>query len=199
MQDEEENEGEAGTSGQVQLHQVVAASLLAALPFAGAGVCMVANAYSAKRHRERRLHTAIPLGLAGCAFALVVPLSHWLGLWPALGSLTLAAAGIWATHGPLFSWPAQFLEPRAGALAFALMKTLGALGGFSGPLAVGVLADEDGGFGGAMLLLAVVCGVTGAVVAGGWPGPVVGQAALCQGARHAQGDMEHSRLETASC
>lgn len=94
-------------------------------------------------------------------------LTAWLGMWPALIALTVAAGGVWATHGPLFSWPAAFLEQEAGALAFALMKTCGALGGFTGPLVVGLLADKSGhGFAGAMLLLAVVCAGTAVAVAG---------------------------------
>lgn len=106
----------------------------------------------ALRHAGRRL---LPL------------LQRWLGMFPALACLAAAAGGVWATHGPLFSWPAQFLEPQAGALAFALMKTCGALGGFVGPFLVGLLADEEGGsFAGAMLLLAAVAASAALVLAG---------------------------------
>lgn len=66
----------AAASEAAQLHAVVVASLLAALPFALAGVCMVGNAYSTKRHNERRLHTAVPLAVAGVAFGWVCGGAH---------------------------------------------------------------------------------------------------------------------------
>ena len=123
-----------------------------------------------------------------CAPRRLLPLlERRLGPWPSLVALAVAAGGVWATHGPLFSWPAAFLEPSAGALAFALMKTLGALGGFTGPFLVGLLADRGGGgaggFGGAMLLLAGVAGVTALVVAGAL-GPGLGR---CRGRLAAPG------------
>ena len=64
------------------------------------------------------------------------------------------------------SWPAALLDPQSAALAFALIKTGGAVGGFAGPLAVGALSDSLGGFGGALLLLAGVALGCAALVAG---------------------------------
>lgn len=116
-------------------------------------------------HGNNRLALSHSLFALSAASVLGL-LASWLGIWATLGCLTIAAGGIWATHGPLFSWPAEFLEPQAGALAFALMKSLGACGGFAGPLLVGVLAQAGAGFGGAMLLLAAVCTTTALVVAG---------------------------------
>lgn len=60
------------SSGQMQQHVNILASLLAGLPFAVAGVVMVLNARHAKRRDERRWHTAIPLCVAAAAL--------WCGL-----------------------------------------------------------------------------------------------------------------------
>jgi preprotein translocase subunit SecG len=81
---------------------LVKASLLSALPFCGAAVCMVANAHHARLRDERRLHTALPLLAAGLALAAVPLLAGAASPAPALAALTVAASGIWATHGPFF-------------------------------------------------------------------------------------------------
>ncbi|RMZ56540.1 hypothetical protein APUTEX25_001387 [Auxenochlorella protothecoides] len=153
--------GEAGaeaTSRQQRLD--VKASLLAGLPFAVAGVGMVLNAQHAQRRHERRLHTAVPLVAAAGARggAWLLPLTALLlGTAGTVAALTAGAAGIWAVHGPFYSWPSAFLDAQTASLGFALVKSLGALGGFCGPLVVGVLADAEGGdfAGGAFFLAAV--------------------------------------------
>jgi hypothetical protein len=81
---------------------LIKASLLSALPFCGAAVCMVANAHHARLRDERRLHTALPLLAAGLALAAVPLLAGAASPAPALAALTVAASGIWATHGPFF-------------------------------------------------------------------------------------------------
>lgn len=80
---------------------LIKSALLSALPFCGAAVCMVANAWHAKHRDERRLHTAVPMLFAGLGLA-AVPLVAPAGPALALLALTVAASGIWATHGPFF-------------------------------------------------------------------------------------------------
>ncbi|KDD72134.1 hypothetical protein H632_c3812p0, partial [Helicosporidium sp. ATCC 50920] len=53
--------------------------------------------------------------------------------------LATAAAGVWAFHGPFFSWPAQFLDRAHASAAFAVINTAGSLGGLVGPVVVGSL------------------------------------------------------------
>ena len=67
---------------------------------------------------------------------------------------------------PCRSWPSAFLDHRAGALGFALMKTGGALGGFCGPFLVGAMADAFHGYGAAMSALAGVAAAAAALVYG---------------------------------
>ncbi|PSC74031.1 MFS transporter isoform A [Micractinium conductrix] len=143
--------GGRGGGGAAALN--IRAALLSALPFCAAAVAMVANAHHARARDERRLHTALPMVATALALA-GTPALVALGPAPALLGLSAAAAGIWAVHGPFFSWPAALLDRQPAALAFALIKSGGAVGGFAGPLAVGAMADVLGGWGGAMLLLA---------------------------------------------
>lgn len=154
---DDEDEG-----GAPSLRMVVAASLLASIPFFSACIAMVGNAAHSRRSNERRWHSGLPLLAAGVAF-LALPLLARVGEVAALTGLSLAAAGIWATHGPFFSWPATILEHNkaAAAIGFAAVKTGGSVGSFLGPLAIGLLADGSPGFGGAMLLMAAVCAAGG--------------------------------------
>lgn len=143
--DAEESDSDDESVHLSRLHATMVAALLSAVPFTVAGVAMVLNAWHSKRHHERRWHTAVPLLVAAIFFALLpvfTQAAHTLG---AVVALTLTAAGVWATHGPFFSWPSSFLGPQSASLGFALVKTLGAVGGFLGPLLVGVLADARGG------------------------------------------------------
>jgi hypothetical protein len=67
--------------------------------------------------------------------------------------------------GPFFSWPAVFLSGEQAAAGFALINSLGAVGGFIGPYLLGVLSDRaDGGFGTAMLVLAAFLLVSGTLI-----------------------------------
>lgn len=79
------------------------AALLSALPFCGAAVCMVANAWHARHADERRMHVALPMLAAALAWGVLPPAAS-VGPGPAIAALTVAASGIWATHGPLFRW-----------------------------------------------------------------------------------------------
>ena len=59
--------------------------------------------WSAKRFKERNLHSAVPAWLAAiCFFVVPVTIRH-----SAVGGyilIIIAAAGVWAPHGPMWSW-----------------------------------------------------------------------------------------------
>ena len=67
------------------------------------------NAKLAKRVHDRHWHGAVPL-LAGAAALALLPLFLGRVMWAAFLALSVAAAGIWAVHGPLLSWPAVILS-----------------------------------------------------------------------------------------
>jgi ACS family tartrate transporter-like MFS transporter len=136
--------------------------LLSAIPYITAGVVMVANGFHSDRTGERPWHVALPavfgaLGLVGCAYLHAPALS--------LAALSLAAAGMWATLGPFWSLPSMALRgagPAALAGGIALINSVGNLGGFIGPFAVGFVKEKTNDFTAGLLLLA------GAVLAGGF-------------------------------
>lgn len=124
---------------------------LTALPYALAAVTMVAVAAHSDRTGERRWHVAMPLWVAGAGFALASQVRT-----PALSlvALTVAAMGIWASLGPFWTLPTALLEGTAAAGGIALVNSVGNIGGFIGPFAVGAARDATGTFGAALAGLA---------------------------------------------
>jgi len=70
------------------------------------------------------------------------------------------------TRGPFWSLPTRFLTAAASAGGIALINTVGSLGGFVGPFAVGLVKDATGLYAGGLLLMALLL-TLGAVVAVG--------------------------------
>lgn len=125
--------------------------MLSALPWVTAAVAMVLVGRHSDLRQERRWH----LALSALVGALGLVLS---GLatdpWAALGALTLAAAGIESAMGPFWSLPPEFLKGTAAAGGIALINSLGNLGGYAGPSAVGWIKDRTGSFSAGLFLLA---------------------------------------------
>lgn len=131
-------------------------AFLSMAPFAAAAAAMVINARLAEAAKERRRHAGVPIGLAAVTMALT-PLMLYVHVpVAAFVSLILTAAFIWAFHGPFMSWPATFLKGEEASLGFSLINSFGSLGGFVGPLLLGILADKEGDYGLAMFVLAIL-------------------------------------------
>jgi ACS family tartrate transporter-like MFS transporter len=54
------------------------------------------------------------------------------------------AAGAYSICGPFWSLPSEFLTGYAAASGIALINSLGNLGGFAGPYAIGLIKDKTG-------------------------------------------------------
>jgi nitrate/nitrite transporter NarK len=77
---------------------------------------------------------------------------------------TIAAAGLYSCYGPMWSIPNTFLSSTvAGAAGIAMINSIGNLGGFFGPYAMGYIRDATGSFTYAILFLAA-CFVAGAIL-----------------------------------
>jgi len=105
-------------------------------------VAMMLVARRSDRTRERRYHAAAPL-IAG-AVALML-LSTTNSVWVALVLWSVIAAGIYSFLGPFWSVPSEFLSGLSAAAGIALINSIGNLGGFVGPSAIGVLTKQAGG------------------------------------------------------
>lgn len=125
--------------------------MVSALPYIAAAIGMVLIGASSDRSNERFLHVAVPSLVAVAGFSA----SAWLtSPVPALIALTVAAVGDLGSRGPFWALPARFLAGSASAAGIALINTIGSLGGFVGPYAVGLVLDHTGSYTGGLLFLA---------------------------------------------
>lgn len=131
---------------------------LTAIPYLFAAIAMVLWGRSSDRTGERRWHIALPLLLAGAAFAW----SAYSGpLVPTMVALTLATLGFYAAFGPFWSLPTALLTGTGAAAGIALVNSMGNAAGFAGPYIVGVLKEATGTFSAALLFLAVALALGG--------------------------------------
>jgi len=128
-------------------------SMISALPYVAASVGMILIGRSSDRSGERFLHIAIPSAIAAVGF---VASAYFTSPVPGMLALTVAAVGDLGTRGPFWSLPTRFLAGTAAAGGIGLINTLGSLGGFVGPYAVGLVRQLTGGFAGGLVFLAAL-------------------------------------------
>jgi len=136
-----------GLSGLSDLH----VGMISAIPYVCAAIGMVLIGTHSDRTGERFLHIAIPSTIGAIGFTASAFL---LSPIPGLIALTIAAIGDLGSRGPFWSLPGRFLVGSASAGGIALINTIGSLGGFVGPYAVGLVKNATGDFTGGLLLLA---------------------------------------------
>jgi nitrate/nitrite transporter NarK len=121
---------------------------------------MVAWGLHADRTGERGRHCAAAcflsfVGLASCVF-----LDNPVALMAAIILAQMGQSAIAPTFWPL---PSAMLTGTAAAGGIALINSVGNLGGFLGPYAMGLARDATGSFGVGLLILAsgmLVAGIT---------------------------------------
>ena len=127
--------------------------MITALPYVAAAAGMILIGASSDRSGERFLHIAVPCLVAVLGFAA----SAWISSpVPALIALTVAAVGDLGSRGPFWALPTRFLAGSAAAGGIALINTIGSLGGFVGPYAVGLVKNTTGSYAGGLLFLAAL-------------------------------------------
>jgi ACS family tartrate transporter-like MFS transporter len=127
--------------------------MISAIPYIAAALGMVLIGRSSDRSGERILHLAVPTLIGALGFIATGLLSSPV---PAMIAITIAAVGDYGTRGPFWALPGKFLTGSSAAAAIALINSMGAVGGFVGPYAVGYLKDATGSFTGPLFLLAGV-------------------------------------------
>ena len=135
--------------------------LLTAIPYFFAAIVMVLWGAHSDRTGERIWHVALPLFLAGAAFAWS---AASLPLALILVALSFATAGTYAAIGTFWSLPTSILTGTGAAAGLALINSLGNTGGLVGPPIIGALKEGTGTFAAALLFLAGTL-ILGAVVA----------------------------------
>jgi ACS family tartrate transporter-like MFS transporter len=127
--------------------------LLGAIPYVAAAVGMVLFARHSDATGERRWHLATATFVAAIGLVLTGVVDS-----PVLqmAVLSVVALGIFSCLGSFWALPTAFLSGTAAAGGIALINSIGNLGGFVGPFAVGYVRETTGSYYGGMLLLAAL-------------------------------------------
>jgi len=114
-----------------------AVGVLVMVPHLAGLAAMILVSRSSDRRHERRYHAAFPAILGGAGLVLLSATSSLvlsITLW------SFVAMGIYSFYGPFFSIPSQFLAGFSAASGIALINSVGNLGGFAGPSAIGAFS-----------------------------------------------------------
>jgi nitrate/nitrite transporter NarK len=131
---------------------------LVAVPFAFATVAMIWWTRHSDITHERVWHFVCPAAVGGFALIASAYLSN-----PVLAALalTICAMGIYAAAATFWTLPTGFLTGSAAAGGIALINSIGNLGGFVGPYAIGWVKDATG-----EITLGLVVLAAGSIMAG---------------------------------
>lgn len=135
--------------------------LVAALPSLAACTAILFSGWNADRTNKRVAHVAVPFLIAAAGFVLAACSSSDL---MRLIGLMIGSAGVAATIPNVWYIPSALLSGTAGAAGLALINSVGSVGGFFGPYAIGAIRDLTGSFDISLLFLAGVVALAAVVV-----------------------------------
>ena len=135
--------------------------LIMAVPYLIATICMVLWSRHSDRTGERVFHCAGALGLAAIGMVSSAFIDSPV---LAMAALTFAAIGMYSSQPVFWAMPTSYLTGVAAAGGIAFINSIGNLGGFVGPFAVGWLKDNAGGFQAGLIFLGS-CLLLGSIVA----------------------------------
>ncbi|NEX64773.1 MFS transporter [Noviherbaspirillum galbum] len=125
--------------------------LIAMVPYLFATIVMVYWSRSSDKRNERRLHSALPLGLAAAAmFATGLVKDPYL----ATAMISLSLAGLYAFKSPFWALPTLFLSRETASVSIAVINSIGNLGGFVGPFFIGYVKGATNSATTGLMLLA---------------------------------------------
>jgi len=135
--------------------------IISALPFLAGAIAMTVLARSSDRHLERRWHLIVAFGASAIGLAVSVVL-HQTPV-AAIAALTLGAAGVYAASTMMWMLPSIFLGGVGMAAAIGLINSIGGLGGFISPYAMGLIKDATHDTAAGVFFIAAVA-VVGALI-----------------------------------
>lgn len=136
--------------------------LLSAMPYLVATGGILLWGCRSDRARERRWHSAIPAFVGAAGLLLVIAAGHHL--WGALAALSATAAALYAAYVIFLSVPSDLLKGPGAAGGYALINSLGLLGGFLSPMIIGQLARLTGSLDGGLACMSLIVALGGVVL-----------------------------------
>jgi ACS family tartrate transporter-like MFS transporter len=140
---------------------VFATGFVSAVPYLCAAVGSILVGRHSDRTGERPKHIAYPAFVGAVAFVLAA-FAPSPGL--ALLGLSVGATGIWCSNAIFWTMPAAILSGVSAAAGFALINSVGNLGGFFGPYLTGWVLAATGKFSLTLVALGIFLALSGAIV-----------------------------------
>lgn len=134
--------------------------LINGVPSVVAVIAMILWARHSDRTAERTWHVVIPcvLACAGFVFAGQAATAALVVL-----ALVIVNVGISSAKAPLWAMPSTFLSGAGAAAGIAMINSLGNLGGFLGPFAIGWLKGKTGGYAAGLYVVAATLALSAVV------------------------------------
>jgi ACS family tartrate transporter-like MFS transporter len=126
--------------------------ILVMIPSFAGLLAMVLVSRRSDHKLERRYHAAIPAIIGGLALLL---LGGAHSAWFSLALLCFGTAGVYSFYAPFYSLPCEFLTGVSAASGIALVSSVAHLGGFIGPLAIGLITQRTGNLYGGLKLAGI--------------------------------------------
>jgi MFS transporter, ACS family, tartrate transporter len=134
--------------------------LLAGVPSILAVIAMIVWAKHSDRTEERTWHVVIPCVVACLGFVFAGNATTALMI---ILALVVVNIGISAAKAPLWAMPSMFLSGAGAAAGIAMINSVGNLGGFVGPFAIGWLKNVTGGYSAGLYVVGATLAVSAVV------------------------------------
>jgi len=128
--------------------------MLVMIPYLVALAAMIVVGRSSDRRLERHYHAAIPLIIGAISFVLLSTISTG-SVFLSVMLWCLVASGVECAWSPIWSLPNEFLTGFSAAAGIAFINSIGNLGGFFGPYAIGAISKTTGSFHGGLVFAGI--------------------------------------------
>jgi ACS family tartrate transporter-like MFS transporter len=135
---------------------------LLVLPACGSLFGQLFIGWNSDRTKERKAHAAIPIYLGAAALACTLFHQYHLALMMVL--FTIAAAGLKAYLPAFWALPSLFLTSTAAAGSIGFINSIGNLGGFVGPKAMGWFSKQTGSYTPGIAILCVSMTIAATII-----------------------------------
>jgi len=138
----------------------LAVGALSAVPYVMAAMAMVIVGLHSDQSGERRWHTAVPAFSGAIALSVA---AHTNSVSATIALISVTVLGVFSMMGPFWAMPTALLSGTAAAVGVAVINSIGNLGGFFGPYAIGALRNSTGSFKAGLLVVGAALAVSGSL------------------------------------
>lgn len=130
-----------GFSEQISNAQI---GLIGSIPFIAASIGMLAIGMSSDKRKERKWHVTLSTAIAGLTLLISAFTQHNPVITIIL--LSISCIGMYGCMPIFLTIPSAFLAGSTRAAGIGIINAIGNLGGFAGPILVGIIKDSTGSF-----------------------------------------------------